>query len=671
MDAPRFTTRFTATAHVYTPPVATAEGEALASLDQLKELLPLEITPETDTDLLYIVGNLAVGGVMNANDDAVTSEDMLSIYTRFERRQCNIEHNRGQIVGYILKAGLSEMGTNKLITPDEARASNKPFNLTTIAVLWKVANKDLCSFIIGSSAPGSPDTDALSLSFEVGFNDYSICLLPKGITDLSQATKVIPSDSPEFDEYDSILRVNKGSGKLGKDGATRVGRILGGDLVPLGQGVVTVPAAAVKGVAPILNAPENEDSNAEMASVKLAPDLVYTLSHMTLTTANRVKVPVGLAAKMKDDKGLIYPKATVTLSDGRVLKDVTVFNGEELELDQSISLEGVVITDMNPQYPPQIDDSPVVHPKIDDVYPTVTLEKQAENQKAADEKHILQNLPYTDALLKYLETAARILRIITDDSSVSPITTIANYSIPLSSHPMDLKDLKTLEAKIKTSQNPAEIVEAFASATMFAEEIMKASVEYSKNATESAAAKVAAEAALASMQTQLAETQATLTQIQAAQATAAAEAKFQERMASVAEAFDLDDEVRAYVVEEVKACSDDVSFEKYLTKAKKTMKGHAKKKAAPAKDDKDKADKGKKGKDDKDEDDDDKDAKAAAVAIASAVANPVDATTLDQIGDIAAAGAQTIKDKMAAAFGGENTSIGGRKIKDIVASVKK
>ena len=708
MDAPRFTARFTANAHVYTPPTATTDGEALASLDQLRALLPPEIVPEQDTDIVYIVGNLAVGGLLNGNDDGVTTTDMLSIYPKFERRQCNIEHNRGQIVGYILKAGLSEFGSNKLLTADEARASGKPFNIVTVAALWKVANRDLCSFILGTVAPGSPDADALSLSFEVGFNDYSICVLPKGIDNLSQASKIIPSDSPDFDNYNKLLRINKGSGKIGKDGS-KVGRILGGDLTPLGQGVVTVPAAAVKGISPIISSPEKEEPVEEAcegeAASKQEPNSVYTLSHMTLSTANRVKIPAGLAAKIKNDKQLPWPKATVTLSDGRVLKDVTIFNGEELELDKSISLDGVVITDMTPQWPPQADDTPEVHPNIDKVYPTQSQEKQADNQEELDKKHIAQNLPYTDALLKHIEAAARILHIIRDESSVSPITTTASNSTPSLTPTMDLKDLKNIETKIKSATNVAEAVEAFASVSPLVEEIMKASVKFSQEATQAANDKQAAEASIITMKAELAEARRVLNELQAAQALASAEAKFQERMASIAEAFDLDDEVRAYVVEEVKACADDASFEKYFSKAKKVMKEKMKKNKSKDQDKDDGKDDGKdKGKVAKatSEDADSQETKhegsskdlkskmngnetvdssdttpedsitivnAAAAALASAKENPVD-NNIDQIGDVTSAG-QSIADKMKAAFGGDNTSIGGRKIKDIVSSDKK
>lgn len=660
-----YNARFTASASIYSPSV-DERHEARASLDQMKELLPAGIDPATDMDLIYIVGNLAVGGVVNLNDDAVTLDDMLAMYTRFERRQCNVEHNRAKIVGHIIKAGLSEMGTNRLITPDEARAAGRPFNIATVAVVYKVADKDLCDYILQAGAPGSPDKDALSLSFEVGFNEYSIAVLPPDTTDLRDATATISPDSPDFDRYNRMLRINKGSGKVGKTGQ-RVARVLQGSLAPLGQGIVTIPAAAVKGIAPILEAsdsaaldiaPPTEAVMDDQPDPESRADQVYITSTspllMHITKANRVKIPAGL---MEKAKSLNYPKADVTLSDGRVLKGITVFSGEELDLDAQLNdLQGVVITDMNPQMAPQIDDSPVVHPHIDDTFPTKDPLGRADDIKQEVIKHFDQNRPYTDATLLTDELKASIISSL---SSVSPLTTNPNQSPS-----MKLEDLKQLEAKVKTATKPEEITEAFANVSLFAQEIMKASEEYSKAADKAKSDKDEADKTVEAMKTELAEAKKTLQELKDAKASAEAEASFQNRMTVMASEVEMDDEARAFVAEDVRACVDDAAFAKFLAKSKKIMKSKNAKTADDKHGSQGKDADPKVGKHTVDTQNDDATA-AAKTAIASAQANPVDGLNIDPMAGTAVAPESTFE-QYKKAFAGL-VSIGGRSLKDLTA----
>jgi hypothetical protein len=248
MDLP-YRAIFSSTLQVVAPSVDDLL-EAKASLDTLKGLLPIDADPKNEPDLLYVAANLAVGGTINKNDDGLDHDTALATYKKFEKKQCNIEHNRQNIVGYIVRAGLSEIGTNRLITEEEAKLAGKPFNITTVAILWRVANRQLCQFIEeNSNNPASPDKDALSLSFEVGFDDYKIVLLPKNSIYIADAKKIISKEEESiWDIYDAGLRTNGGSGIC--KGA-KIARVLCGNVVPLGQGIVANPAADVKGLAPI------------------------------------------------------------------------------------------------------------------------------------------------------------------------------------------------------------------------------------------------------------------------------------------------------------------------------------------------------------------------------------------------------------------------------------
>lgn len=864
MTKPLYKTRFYTEGRVLSPG-DPARGEVHASLSRLTALLPAGLDPERDIDVVYVAGNLAVAGVSNANDDGVTFDDMLAIYPRFEYRLVDIEHNRKQLVGCIVKAGLSEIGTDRLITPDEARAAGVPFNVAIVMVIWKAApqGRDLCEFILENASLQGADSDKLSLSFEVGFDDYSVALLPHTTAELSKAAKVIPSSDPSFESYSNLLRVNKGSGRVGRT-KERVVRVLGGNLVPLGAGIVTVPAAAVKGIIPItanpnaapsdetdasngysysstqltfpaeaaqrymvfggeipdehlytgedgktdsygpgygressphctvlygivgdqsasvmeamremgpitvtmgrvtsferddkpysvlkvdVDSPELHQLNAALRSCTdheseyplFAPhctiaylrkglanqyvgdnrfeghqvtfnsltwspaegdkrelpfkgaDPVY--SSTTAMSTHRVKLPIGLAAKTKQ---LNWPKAKVTLSDGRVIEGVTVYNGEELELDKSISMEGVVITGidtMTPQVPPQIDDSPVIHPHIGQAFPTETPEKRAENAKHAAEKHTAQNMPYTDAALASAVEAAcasleSLRRIIAAQSGVSPSVATASVN-DQSPSPMQI-DLNKLKDQVKSATKIEEVTEAFANVALFADEIAKASEKHVIETKAAKDAQKAAEATAETIRTELAEAKKTLQELKAAQAALAAQTAFDERMTSVAAHFALTDEVRAFIVDDVRACADTAAFEKWFARAKVTMKGYVKAGAqdvhsadvtpvpgsgtqgVQSKDGKDTvqsvpgdANAAKDKKDDgKDEPDEDDACAADKAAIASAVKNPVDKLDLDIVGD-AGKKKETLAQQMQRAFA-EGISVGGKKVSDLL-----
>lgn len=264
-NPPLYTARFTTTAHVYQPD-ATVENEARASIDRLKELLPADIDPATHPTLLYIVGNLFVGGTLNLNGDAVTIEDTLRMYRAFEGQQINVEHNRASVVGYIVRAGLSEFGTDRLLTDEEARNANKPVNVAIVVALWKVVDKELVQYIIESALPGASTKDDLSLSFEVGFDEYSIIVMPKGVIDLAQAKKTITPEESDYPTWSKRLRVNKGSG-VTREGDV-VGRVLCWPIIPMGGGIVAQPAGAVKGIVPVLikETPETDEAEAGMYS---------------------------------------------------------------------------------------------------------------------------------------------------------------------------------------------------------------------------------------------------------------------------------------------------------------------------------------------------------------------------------------------------------------------
>lgn len=134
--------------------------------------------------------------------------------------------------------------------------------------------------------------------------------------------------------------------------------------------------------------------------------------------------------------------------------------------------------------------------------------------------------------------------------------------------------------------------------------------------------------------------------------------KFNSRMAIVAEAYELDDELKAVIVEEIKSLASDEDFNKWNTKAKTLLKGYAKKALPLKKDDsKDGQDcKDGKGKCKADDDLDDAEAKkkSAKAAIDDALENGKKAGGLP---NSSSAASPSMKEKYATAFAKENIVI--------------
>lgn len=234
------------------------------------------------------------------------------------------------------------------------------------------------------------------------------------------------------------------------------------------------------------------------------------------------------------------------------------------------------------------------------------------------------------------------------EKNITPANPRVNLNRPIT---MDIKTISDIE------QNWAEIckMEATASVALIQEAIKKGSEDYiAKIEAEKALVKTAEEAK-ASAEKRASELEVTVAEVrkqleELTQRAAASElaAKYQERMASFDEEFDLDDEDRQIIASDIKDLTDE-AFEAYAKKCKKLMAGKAKKGGNPfAKKEEDKKE-GKdccKATDDKDADDakasaDIKSAIASVKADGSSDAAPINGVQVDQ--DLYA--------QMAAAFG--------------------
>lgn len=451
--------------------------EAKASLTDLKGLLPPDINPDDNPQLLFIAANLYVAGMVNLNDDGVDIDTSLAGYQGFERQQLNIEHDRSRIAGYIVHAGLSEYGTDRLITADEARAAGKPFNVAVVAALWKVANPRLCDFLSEASNPLHPDYKALSLSFEVGYSSYNIGVIDSKDRVISAAKRIVRPEDPDYQAMSKRLRAFGGTGKEGSDGLYQ---ILAGSFMPLGGGIVSMPAAAVKGITaitePVVPQDDEMDDNDEDDAVDQG------------------------ANPVSNDKGM--------------------------QSEESL---------------------------------------RAAKQEQQD---------YADLRVKLSGLIALM-----DNISLSHTTSVKTRVSSITSQSTNpMKSLQEIKEKMASVQSIDDAKQALAGIYEIAEALSKASEEMStkleeeKNrSAEIEKNRAAAAASAEELTKQLAAVNEEVKSIKDAQVAAAAADAFNERMAQVEELFDLSDEDRTFVAEEIKDLNDE-SFNQWMAKNQKSIR---------------------------------------------------------------------------------------------------
>lgn len=233
---------------------------AKASLAPLKNVLPKDVYPEDNPDLLYFSANGAVAGLCNKNGDAIDGTTALEINSSAKNKYISTDHDREKVVGVILYPGLSKFGSNDIISEEEAKTLNEPFNMCVAGILWKAINPMLSKYLINMG--DSIGEDALSLSWEIAFNSYDIGVGSKNVFDAEK----ISQEDVRFATYNKFLRANKGEGidGAGKD----VFRIINNNPIILGYSIVPNPAGNVKGILP-LGKTEDSENDASRAKIEV------------------------------------------------------------------------------------------------------------------------------------------------------------------------------------------------------------------------------------------------------------------------------------------------------------------------------------------------------------------------------------------------------------------
>jgi len=232
-------------ANIHIKPVVSEEKDkylSLASIANLKKFLP-DIDTDKNIDLLPIAFDACVVNRVNKNGDVINSATAAEMVKNFINKPINIEHDRSRVVGCILTASFSKFGTNESLA--EVKDLKEPFYITLGGVMWKIINPQLANLIEESNDPSSENYMKVSASWELGFSEYDLVLLDKNNKNIEDGKFV--TDEKEKDRLSKNLKAFGGSGKI--DNNTYIYRQVIGEVIPLGIGLTSNPAADVQGVA--------------------------------------------------------------------------------------------------------------------------------------------------------------------------------------------------------------------------------------------------------------------------------------------------------------------------------------------------------------------------------------------------------------------------------------
>ena len=258
---------------------------SIASLENLKSIIPEGIDFEKNIDLVGVAFNAAVANRFNKNGDGIDSKTAVAIKDYFIHKPTNIEHQRAKVVGHIVSASFSTYGDNQIIADEEIEkisTSSSAFNIALSAVIYKGVNPDFAALVEKSTDESSELYHKVSASWEIGFNDYAIAL---GSQDLSKAEIIEDEDLKE--DLSKHLKAYGGSGKT--DDGVEIYRLIKGDIYPIGIGFTANPAAAVKGL--ISNKVTKEQSE----------DDALSSEHFEKIKISQIKCEEKISQKEKDN----------------------------------------------------------------------------------------------------------------------------------------------------------------------------------------------------------------------------------------------------------------------------------------------------------------------------------------------------------------------------------
>ena len=233
--------------NLHIKPIVSEEKDKYLSTASIKELQ--RFIPNIDTarniDLLPIAFDACVVNRVNKNGDVIDSATAYEMTKYFVNKPINIEHERMNVIGCILNANFTKFATNEEISEDKVKDLKEPFNITLGGIIWKIVNPSVSDLIENSSDPTSEDYMSVSASWELGFTEYDLVVLDGSEKNIENGE--IITDKNNKEKLSKNLKAFGGTGKI--DNNRYIYRKVIGEVIPLGIGLTSAPAADVQGIA--------------------------------------------------------------------------------------------------------------------------------------------------------------------------------------------------------------------------------------------------------------------------------------------------------------------------------------------------------------------------------------------------------------------------------------
>lgn len=224
---------------------------SLASIQELKQLVPDLFLTEGYADCLVVASNLAVVNKLNLNGDAINTETALAFYKTLLYKGIDIEHQNKKIIGAVVNVGLSKWSADykadfgsQILEEKDLIGTTDPFNIAYCGIIYRRVSESLIDVLLDCSNPESKNYLSISSSWMLNFNNWDLVYGSENINECE-----IITDSKQIAVMKPYLRCNGGKGLyMGKP----VGRLLK-DPDFAGLGIVRSPAGQVKGIVSVDN----------------------------------------------------------------------------------------------------------------------------------------------------------------------------------------------------------------------------------------------------------------------------------------------------------------------------------------------------------------------------------------------------------------------------------
>lgn len=522
-----------------------------ASLDNLKTIIPEQY--QNQIDLLPISFNSCTPNLGNKNGDMIDANTALAIYKNFIGRPINTEHSRNNgAIGHIVDAAFSKFDENyaigkgsEIIKASDIKNKKEPINLSLAAVLYRLYYTDLIDEIEESSNPDSPKYMSISASWELSFSSFNLAVGSKYLEDCE-----IISDEKEIEANKKYLIGEGGCGKL--PNGKPVYRLLTGEVYALGIGLTNNAAGEVRGIYI-----ENQESKA---------------SKSNLLSESFIKI-----LKELPESGMGYQICDLTMNDDSILENIIISNCSILpENIDSSKIKDIKIKEIKSHNHKTVKCS---CGKIISQYRCSSANKTEEiiefgcfeckDKKEEVKANIEKNIKKVENNLSHLEK---------DD---------------VKSNDINKNFMKLTQIKDITDANLKEISAADVSGLLDSE-IQKIGVEYKEKLEQKEkAAKASAEKieeltkAQKEVQDKLDKITADHNKLIEANKQKEQVEVFSARMQTLEDEFELNQEEKDMLAEDIKACESDEAFAKFMKKNNLFLKNKKKNKNVDKEDKKD------------------------------------------------------------------------------------